>query len=335
MRFLIIFAVIAFVLVGMYNSLVRLRVRVNGAWADIDVQLKRRWELIPNLVETVKGSAGHERETLQAVIDARNRAMSAQSPTEAAAAEGMLAGALGNVFALSEAYPELRAVEAFNGLQGSWTRSRIRSRTRDATTMRSSRLQHEDPGLPDQPSGQPVRPPAPGVLHPRRRASARGAQAELLVTPRRNGRVARAAAGAALVAAAAFVGLGLASPSPVHAQDGRSWRLESFHADIRVLESGTIEVTETMRPSFEGRYNGIFRKIAVEYRTAGLRRGFRLSVESVTDEAGNALRYEADRDGRLSSRSGSGIPDAEDAVRTVRLAYEVRQRPPVPRRGRG
>ncbi|WP_419165129.1 LemA family protein [Candidatus Palauibacter sp.] len=117
--FLIVLAVIASVLIGMYNSLVRLRVRVNGAWADIDVQLKRRWELIPNLVETVKGSAGHERETLQAVADARNRAMSAQSPTEAAAAEEMLAAALGNLFALSEAYPQLRAVEAFTGLQGS------------------------------------------------------------------------------------------------------------------------------------------------------------------------------------------------------------------------
>ncbi|WP_425154752.1 DUF2207 domain-containing protein [Candidatus Palauibacter sp.] len=144
------------------------------------------------------------------------------------------------------------------------------------------------------------------------------------MTPRRNGRVARAAAGAALVAAAAFVGLGLASPSPVHAQDGRSWRLESFHADIRVLESGTIEVTETMRPSFEGRYNGIFRKIAVEYRTAGLRRGFRLSVESVTDEAGNALRHETERDGDYVEIK-IWVPDAENAVRTVQLAYEVRQ----------
>ncbi|WP_419942110.1 LemA family protein [Candidatus Palauibacter sp.] len=117
--FLIILAVIAFVLIGMYNSLVRLRVRVNSAWADIDVQLKRRWELIPNLVKTVKGSAGHERETLQQVIEARNRAMGAQSPGEAAAAEEVLTGSLGRLFALSEAYPQLRAAEAFTGLQGS------------------------------------------------------------------------------------------------------------------------------------------------------------------------------------------------------------------------
>lgn len=115
--FLILSAVAVFVAIGMYNSLVRLRVRVHGAWADIDVQLKRRWELIPNLVETVKGSATHEGDTLEAVIEARNRAMSARGPAEASAAEGMLSGALGRLFALSEAYPELRTAQAFTGLQ--------------------------------------------------------------------------------------------------------------------------------------------------------------------------------------------------------------------------
>ena len=117
--FLIIVAVVAFTVIGMYNGLVRLRVRVNSAWADIDVQLKRRWDLIPNLMKTVKGSARHERETLEAVIDARKRAMGAQGPAEAGAAEGVLAGALGRLFALSEAYPQLRAVEAFTELQRS------------------------------------------------------------------------------------------------------------------------------------------------------------------------------------------------------------------------
>ena len=117
--FWIVLAVIAFAAIRTYNGLVRLRVRVNAAWADIDVQLKRRWELIPNLVETVKGSAGHERDTLEAVIEARNRAMNADGPAQTAAAEGRLAGALGNLFALSEAYPDLRAVEAFTALQAS------------------------------------------------------------------------------------------------------------------------------------------------------------------------------------------------------------------------
>ncbi len=143
--------------------------------------------------------------------------------------------------------------------------------------------------------------------------------------PRRAAGAAGGAGEATLVAAVAFLGLACSFPAPTVAQDGRSWRLESFHADIRVLESGTIEVTETIRPSFEGRYNGIFRTIPLEYRSYGLRQGFQLSVESVTDEAGNALRYEADRDGSyLEIRIW--IPDAEDAVRTVRLAYEVRQR---------
>ncbi|MFQ5689745.1 MAG: LemA family protein [Gemmatimonadota bacterium] len=115
--FLILLAVIALAVIGMYNGLVRLRVRSDNAWADIDVQLKRRYDLIPNLVETVKGYAGHERETLEAVVDARNRAISAQGPAAKAEAEGVLTGALRQLFALSEAYPQLRAVESFTELQ--------------------------------------------------------------------------------------------------------------------------------------------------------------------------------------------------------------------------
>jgi LemA protein len=105
----------------MYNSLVRLKVQVDNAWADIDVQLKRRYDLIPNLVETVKGYAGHEKGTLEAVINARNRAMTATSPGEKAAAENMLSGTLKSLFALSEAYPQLRAIESFTSLQNSLT----------------------------------------------------------------------------------------------------------------------------------------------------------------------------------------------------------------------
>jgi LemA protein len=116
---LIALVVIVFILIGMYNSLVRLKVQVDNAWADIDVQLKRRYDLIPNLVETVKGYAGHEKGTLEAVINARNRAMSATGPGEKAAAENMLSGTLKSLFALSEAYPQLRAVESFTSLQNS------------------------------------------------------------------------------------------------------------------------------------------------------------------------------------------------------------------------
>jgi LemA protein len=105
--------------IGMYNSLVRLKVQTDNAWADIDVQLKRRYDLIPNLVETVKGYAGHEKGTLEAVINARNRAMNATSPGDKAQAESMLSGALKSLFASSEAYPQLRAIESFTSLQNS------------------------------------------------------------------------------------------------------------------------------------------------------------------------------------------------------------------------
>ena len=115
---LVIVAAVVLLAIGMYNSLVRLKVQCDNAWADIDVQLKRRHDLIPNVVETVKGYAGHEKGTLEAVINARNRAMTAQGPAAKGEAEGMLAGALKNLFALAEAYPQLRAVESFTQLQG-------------------------------------------------------------------------------------------------------------------------------------------------------------------------------------------------------------------------
>src|SRR6185295_1733763 len=117
--FVVVLVLLALLVVGLYNSLVGLRVRADNAWSDIDVQLKRRHELIPNLVETVRGYAGHERGTLEAVIEARNRAMAAQGPAAQAAAENQLTGALRQLFALAEAYPQLRAVESFTQLQAS------------------------------------------------------------------------------------------------------------------------------------------------------------------------------------------------------------------------
>jgi LemA protein len=105
--------------IGMYNGLIRLKVQCDNAWADIDVQLKRRYDLIPNLVETVKGYAAHEKGTFEAVVNARNRAMSATGPADKAQAENILSGALKNLFALAEAYPQLRAVESFTSLQNS------------------------------------------------------------------------------------------------------------------------------------------------------------------------------------------------------------------------
>src|SRR3954470_21799640 len=92
-----------------YNGLVRFRNRVDNAWAQVDVQLRRRYDLIPNLVETVKGYAAHERETFEAVTQARARAQAAQGPQQQGEAEGLLGQALGRLFAVAEAYPELQA----------------------------------------------------------------------------------------------------------------------------------------------------------------------------------------------------------------------------------
>jgi LemA protein len=112
-----IVVVVALLLVALYNRLVQQRNRVDNAWAQVEVQLKRRWDLIPNLVETVKGYAAHERETFEAVTQARARAQQAGNPAEAAQAEGILGAALGRLLAVAEAYPELQADENFRQLQ--------------------------------------------------------------------------------------------------------------------------------------------------------------------------------------------------------------------------
>jgi LemA protein len=114
---LIVLVVVVFWIIGAYNMLVLRRNRVKESWSDIDVQLKRRYDLIPNLIETVKGYAAHEQQTLDKVIQARSKAMGAQTVAEHAQAENMLTGALKSLFALSEAYPQLRAVESFTKLQ--------------------------------------------------------------------------------------------------------------------------------------------------------------------------------------------------------------------------
>ena len=110
-------AAIALYLIFSFNRLVRLRNRIDAAWSQIDVQLKRRYDLIPNLVETVKGYAAHERETLEAVIQARTRAIDASGVQDQAAAENMLTQAIGKLFALQEAYPNLKADARFAALQ--------------------------------------------------------------------------------------------------------------------------------------------------------------------------------------------------------------------------
>jgi len=131
----VVWLIVILVLVGLavilvitlYNRFVRLRNRVDNAWAQIEVQLKRRWDLIPNLVETVKGYAAHERETFDSVTNARAAAQQAGTPAATAQAEGILGQALGRLFAVAEAYPALQADENFRQLQSelSETENRI------------------------------------------------------------------------------------------------------------------------------------------------------------------------------------------------------------------
>jgi LemA protein len=112
---LVLVVVLAAIL--MYNGLVRLRNRIDNAWSQIDVQLKRRYDLIPNLVETVKGYAAHERQVLENVTQARANAINAQGPAQQAEAENVLSGALKSLFAVAEAYPDLKANQNFLSLQ--------------------------------------------------------------------------------------------------------------------------------------------------------------------------------------------------------------------------
>ena len=114
----IVVLILVFV-VGMYNTLVQLRVRADSSWSDIDVQLKRRHDLIPNLVETVKGYAAHEKGTFENIAKFRSQAMQATTPADKAVAENQLTGALKSLFAVAENYPQLKASEEFTQLQGS------------------------------------------------------------------------------------------------------------------------------------------------------------------------------------------------------------------------
>ena len=118
---LVLVAVVAIAVVVSYNRFVRQRNLVQESWRQIDVELKRRHDLIPNLVETVKGYAQHERETFQQVTEARTQAMQASGPAQSGVAEGFLSQALGRLFAVAEAYPQLRASENFQQLQGELT----------------------------------------------------------------------------------------------------------------------------------------------------------------------------------------------------------------------
>ena len=154
---LIVLAVIvvaALWVISIYNGLVSMRQRVNQAFADVDVQLRQRHDLVPNLVETVKGYAAHERGTLDEVVKARNAAVAAQGPEQKAAAETMLSGALRQLFALSEAYPDLKANANFQALQAELTD--IENKIAAARRFFNNAVQEYNTGIAAIP-GRPVR----------------------------------------------------------------------------------------------------------------------------------------------------------------------------------
>src|ERR1700752_2656487 len=137
-------------IIVIYNGLVAMRQRVNQAFADIDVQLRQRHDLIPNLVETVKGYAGHERGTLEAVVKARNSAMQAQGPEQVVAAENQLTGALRGLLALAEAYPDLKANTNFQQLQTEL--SDIENKLAAARRFFNNAVQEDNTGIKDFPA---------------------------------------------------------------------------------------------------------------------------------------------------------------------------------------
>ena len=135
--------------ISIYNGLVAMRQRTNQAFADIDVQLKQRHDLIPNLVETVKGYAAHERGTLEAVVQARNAAIAAPGVEQKVAAENVLTGALRQLFALSEAYPDLKANANFQQLQTELSRHREQARRlAPLLQQRGAGIQYRHPAIP-------------------------------------------------------------------------------------------------------------------------------------------------------------------------------------------
>ncbi len=168
---LAILVVIAFVLIGMYNSLVQLRVRCDSAWSDIDVQLKRRHDLIPNLVETVKGYAAHEKGTFENIAKFRSMAMQATSPADKAVAENQLTGALKSLFAVAENYPDLKAIRGIHPATGVVKPDRRHhSECPPLLQRRGARPEYQNSVVPDQHSGGHVRLPGAAILRGRRTA---------------------------------------------------------------------------------------------------------------------------------------------------------------------
>ena len=283
-----------------FNRLIRLRQLGDNAWSDIDVQLKRRHDLIPNVVAVVQGHAGYEKGTLEAVVAARGRALQASQagPATRAREEDPLGSALQRVLVVAEAYPELKAAASFASLQATLTD--VEDHLQNARRYYNAVVRDFNTAIAQFPSGiiagmmrlQPRE--FFGLDDPAERAVPKVPLVLLFVT--------------------------LAATS-LSAQ--RSYSIERFDARIRVNRDASIDVTETITARFVGSYNGLFRTIPLEYRTGqGLNWTLGVSLQSAQDDAGRNLRTETSRQGHYVKYK-VWIPGAVDAMRTIVLRYRT------------
>src|SRR5213592_3767856 len=298
-------AIIGIIVVGWaiftFNRLIRLRQLGDNAWSDIDVQLKRRHDLIPNVVAVVQGHAGYERSTLEALVAARGRALQASGggPATRAREEDPLAGALQRVVAVAEAYPELKAAASFAGLQTTLTD--VEDHLQNARRYYNAVVRDFNTAIPQFPYGiiAGMMRLAPreffGLDDPSERAVPKVPLVLFLLT--------------------------LAATASLAAQ--RSYSIERFDARIRVNRDASIDVTETITARFVGSYNGLYRTIPIKYRNAqGLNWTLGVSLQSARDDGGRNLRIETTRQGAYLKYK-VWIPGAANATRTMVLRYHA------------
>ena len=298
----IVLAAIVLVLVfGIFtwNKLTRLRQLADNAWADIDVQLKRRHDLIPQVVAVVKGHANYERGTLESVVEARSGAMNATSPASKAAAEEPVARGLQRIFALSEAYPELRAQESFRGLQT--TLSDIEDHLQNARRYYNAVVRDFNTAIQQFPANLLAGTMGFGPreffgLDDRGEAAAPGIKLAIF--------------------------LSLLAAAPAWAQD-RTLEIQNFSSSIRVNPDATLDIQETIAVQFNGKWNGIYRTVPVEYRTPqGFNWSIQLDLLGATDGSGQGLEVETKRE-RHYIKYKIWIPGAENTSKVVSLRYRV------------
>src|SRR6266404_5050990 len=257
-----------------FNRLIRLRQLGDNAWSDIDVQLKRRHDLIPNVVAVVQGHAGYEKGTLEAIVAARGRAVQASQagPATRAREEDPLGNALQRVLVVAEAYPELKAVASFASLQATLTD--VEDHLQNARRYYNAVVRDFNTAIAQFPSGIVA-----GMMRLKPR------EFFGLDDPSE-----RAVPKVPLVLL--FVAL---SATSLSAQ--RSYSIEGFDAQIRVNRDASTDVIETITARFVGSYNGLFRTIPIKYRNAqGLNWTLGVSLQSARDDATNGLRFFDEQD---------------------------------------